>query len=185
MTEAHTPSENGTMPDQEFNHNNTPPAGSGYQQSRVKVPPSANMQANMGQAGPFQAGPSQPNMPQRNMNQPANPHPNMPPTHMAGYPYPQYSDRSQSKSAAKGFAIAGFILALIGLFVVVWQYNRFVSPFGTVGLVLSVVGILIPEKGEERSRATYIFAVVGVIVSIIVIIVNLLMGIYDYQPSLY
>lgn len=109
----------------------------------------------------------------------------MMPPNFVGYPYQQYPNRGQSKSAAKGFAIAGFILALIGLFVVVWQYNRFVSPFGTVGLVLSVVGILIPEKGEERSRATYIFAVVGVIVSIIVIVVNLLMGIYDYQPSVY
>ncbi|MFT8358399.1 hypothetical protein [Bifidobacterium aquikefiri] len=117
--------------------------------------------------------------------QPNNRQPNMMPPNFVGYPYQQYPNRGQSKSAAKGFAIAGFILALIGLFVVVWQYNRFVSPFGTVGLVLSVVGILIPEKGEERSRATYIFAVVGVIVSIIVIVVNLLMGIYDYQPSVY
>ncbi|MFT8705352.1 hypothetical protein [Bifidobacterium aquikefiricola] len=143
------------------------------QGNQTGAPQMPNQAQGQGQPG-FQTGP-----------QPYGRQPNMVPPNPAGYPYRQYPNREQSKSAAKGFAIAGFILALIGLFIVVWQYNRFVSPFGTVGLVLSVVGILIPEKGEERSRATYIFAVVGVIVSIIAIVVNLLMGIYDYRPSLY
>ncbi|MCI1664295.1 hypothetical protein [Bifidobacterium crudilactis] len=88
-------------------------------------------------------------------------------------------------SAAKGFAIAGFILALIGLFVVVWQYNRYLNPFGTVGLVMSVVGLLIPEKGEDRNRITYIFAVVGIIISVLVLIATLIIGIFDLQPFVY
>jgi hypothetical protein len=88
-------------------------------------------------------------------------------------------------SAAKGFAIAGFILAVIGLFVVVWQYNKYLSPFGTVGLVMSVVGLLIPEKGEDRNRATYIFSVVGIIISILALIATLVIGIFDLQPFTY
>ncbi|MFT8649972.1 MAG: hypothetical protein ABF792_05920 [Bifidobacterium psychraerophilum] len=93
-------------------------------------------------------------------------------------------DRTKG-SAAKGFAIAGFILALIGLFVVVWQYNKYLSPFGTVGLVMSAVGLLIPEKGEERSRITYIFSVVGIIISILALIATLIIGIFNLQPFTY
>jgi Mg2+ and Co2+ transporter CorA len=97
---------------------------------------------------------------------------------------PGQYDRAKS-SAAKGFAIAGFILAVIGLFVVVWQYNRYLSPFGTVGLVMSVVGLLIPEKGEDRNRATYIFSVVGIIISVLALIATLVIGIFGLQPFTY
>ncbi len=86
--------------------------------------------------------------------------------------------------AAKGFAIAGFILALIGLFAVIWQYNKYLSPFGAVGLVMSAVGLLIPEKGEERNHATYIFSMVGIIISVIVLVATLFIGLFNIQPFL-
>ena len=127
---------------------------------------------------------------------PAGPRPPQPmpgyPVYPGSAPMPQVPGASQppmpqkpKNSAAKGFAIAGFILALIGLFAVIWQYNKYLSPFGTVGLVMSVVGLLLPEKGEDRNRITFIFAVVGIIISILVLIATLVIGIFDLKPFLY
>ncbi|MFT8638398.1 hypothetical protein [Bifidobacterium sp.] len=183
MTQQNSPYENGDAPDRPVSMHaasmDTP-----NERAKNATPQPNGQQFNASGPNFNRTGAPSPMMNQPNA-QPYNRQPNMAPMNAAGYPYPQNVNLNQGKSAAKGFAIAGFILALIGLFVVVWQYSRFVSPFGTVGLVLSVVGILIQDKGEERSRATYVFAVVGVIVSILVIVMNLLMGIFDYQPSLY
>ncbi|MDN6769238.1 MAG: hypothetical protein L0L45_05310, partial [Bifidobacterium mongoliense] len=63
--------------------------------------------------------------------------------------------------------------------------NKYLSPFGTVGLVMSVVGLLLPEKGEDRNRITFIFAVVGIIISILVLIATLVIGIFELKPFLY
>ena len=55
---------------------------------------------------------------------------------------------------------------------------------GSVGPVMSVAGPLIPETSEERNHATYIFSMVGIIISVIVLVATLFIGLFNIQPFL-
>ena len=85
------------------------------------------------------------------------------------------------KRSANGFAIAGLVVSLIATLVVLGRYSDFLSPFGVIGLILSVIGYAVNrnEDGSAASRTARIFALVGGILSSIAILITLFTGIFD------
>jgi hypothetical protein len=90
-----------------------------------------------------------------------------------------------AKKGPNGFAIAGLVVSLLATFVVLERFNQFVSPFGVIGLILSILGYMVnaDDEGEGRSRTARIFAIIGGVLSVITIVVTLLVGLIDPNLS--
>jgi xanthine/uracil permease len=90
-----------------------------------------------------------------------------------------------AKKGPNGFAIAGLVVSLIAIFVVLERFSQYVSPFGVVGLILSILGYMVnmDDEGEGRSRTARIFAIVGGVLSLITIVITLLVGLFNPNLS--
>ena len=99
--------------------------------------------------------------------------------------YPQPGRQPFIKRSANGFAIAGLIVSLLATAVVLSRFSQFLSPFGVIGLILSVLGYAVnrDEEGVTTSRTARIFAIVGGILSLVAILVTLFTGIFDPNAS--
>ena len=89
------------------------------------------------------------------------------------------------KKGPNGFAIAGLVVSLLATFVVLERFNQYVSPFGVIGLILSILGFMVnmDDEGEGRSRTARIFAIVGGVLSLITVVVTLLVGLINPNLS--
>ena len=89
------------------------------------------------------------------------------------------------RHSANGFAIAGLIISLIATAVILGKYSQYLSPFGVVGLILSILGYMVnrDDEGVVVSRTARVFAIVGGVLSILAILVTLFTGIFDPSAS--
>lgn len=97
------------------------------------------------------------------------------------YLYSQYPPAVAAKKPINGFAIAGLVVSLIATVILLGQFSKFISPFGVVGLILSIIGYLVNRDEDQTggSRTARIFAIVGAILSIIAIVVTLCIGVFN------
>ena len=136
----------------------------GSPNSNPQAPRVANAQPQQGLSGPVSQLPLNPNATGR---------------------YPQAPVPTATKPTPNGFAIAGLVMALIATFVVLVRYHTYLSPFGVIGLILSVLGYTVnrDDDGGTTSRTAQIFAFIGGILSIIAIIITLVTGFVDPESA--
>ncbi len=100
----------------------------------------------------------------------------MPPAPPAGYQGYQAGNSMPRKNS--GMAIAGFVLALVGIIPCFWFWVLQIP--GYLGVILSAIGLKQTKDGKMGARG---LAIAGLIIGIIVVLLALAISAYVYTSD--